>query len=294
MTDQAQALRRRFQGRQPSASGRPSAERIIGIASGKGGVGKSNLALNLAVDLQSRGNSVFLLDVDLGMANIGILAGVNTGASLTHVVRRARTIEEVIVEGPGGIRIIPGSSGTAAMADLSAEQRQVLLAALSGIEERADYLVIDHGAGVSKNVLDFLVRTDEALVVATTEPTSVADAYGMIKALTERQFEGVISVVINRAPSVAEAKAVAQRLVGLSGHFLKREVHWGGFMLEEKIVGKAVLERRPFVLLEEKGRAARAVSLIADRLEKRSFELSLDEKAFEGSGVRRWFERILS
>lgn len=288
--DQAAALRKRV-----SASGESGhhPERIIAVASGKGGVGKSNIALNLGIELSLRGRITYLLDADFGMGNANILAGITPRFTLSHLIQKGMSVEEVVTNGPGGLRIIPGVSGNARVANLSVEQRRLLCRGLAGLKERADYLVMDVGAGISQNVISFLEKADEAIVVVIPEPTSMADAYGLIKSLVERSFASPISIVVNRARSIGEAKMTADRMIALTMQYLEQPVRWGGFLLEDSAVGGAVLSRRPFSAFKRSSLAAKSVGLIADRIERRALEIEeRDFKIPASWGVRRWFERV--
>ncbi|MEK8022576.1 MAG: MinD/ParA family protein [Candidatus Hydrogenedentota bacterium] len=302
-SDQAAALRLVTAG-QSRPGRRP--ERIIAVASGKGGVGKSNIALNLAIELSGRGRSTCLFDADLGMANAHILAGVNPRYTLGHVLTRVRTIDEIMTPGPRGVQLISGSNGLSEMANLTTEQRQRLLTALAGIQKELDYLVVDTGAGISANVLSFLERSDEAIIVLTPEPPSMADAYGMIKALTERNYSGRLSLAVNRAASVGEARLIAEKMQALARQYLRRDVEWIGFLLEDPAVQRAVRKRAPFSAVDRASKAARSIARMAARIEKEAELADRDEGVPDASafqcddaktGVRRlrsWFERLFS
>lgn len=295
MSDQAAALRlvpapADREGR-AEAAGEKRPERILAVASGKGGVGKSSIALNLALDLARRGRLTYLLDADFGMANAGILAGIQPRWHMGHLLSGERTIEEIVARGPWDLGILSGASGLEELANLSADQRRLLGRQMSGFQARLDYLVVDTGAGISSNVISFVLRADQALVVATPEPTSLADAYGLIKTLHERRFPGRISVVVNRAQSIREARATGERLVELSRRYLDRAVDWAGFVLEDPAVGRAVRKRAPFVVYDPSSTASRSVALLADRIESGSAAPPL---ATDGpvQRITRWFERL--
>lgn len=291
MADQAATLRLLASRRdEPSAHHRP--ERIVAIGSGKGGVGKSNVSLNLAIELSVRGNSVCLIDADLGMANIGILAGVSPRYTLTHHLERGVPVEEILVDGPGGVKILPGSHGSGRMADLTAEQRDRLGRSFSLLPRPFDFLVVDVGAGISQNVTGFMERADDAMIVVTPEPTSMADAYGLIKVLAGRSCRAALSLVVNRAASITQAKGTADRIRALSMEYLEQPVSWAGFLLEDKTVSAAVLSRRPFTVTSRHSHASRSVALIADRL-IRSGDAA-DEYRERREPARSWFSRIFA
>lgn len=158
--------------------------RVMAITSGKGGVGKTNIVANLAISLSEAGMRVLVVDADLGLANVDVLLGC-TAYNLGHVVQGQKSLEEVIINGPAGIRIIPGASGLQDLAQMDAGRRHALLSDLVSLEEQADLVLIDTGAGLSSSVMDFVVSSDEAVIVTTPEPTAIADAYAMIKVLSQ-------------------------------------------------------------------------------------------------------------
>lgn len=292
IVDQAASLRALAARRHLRADGhRP--ERIVAVGSGKGGVGKTTVALNLAIELAARGRSTYLIDADFGMANVNIMAGIMPRYNLSHLLERGKRLEEILVPGPCGVRLIPGSNGFAAVANLTAEQRRVLCENLACLGAPVDYLLIDVGAGIAENVLTFMEKADEAVVVVTPEPTSMADAYSLIKALVERADAPRIMLMVNRAASIKEAKATADKLISLSQRYLGLTPTWGGFLLEDATVQQAVRARRPFAAHARQSIAARSVALLADRVEHLREEVG-DVSEFEGGRIRRWFERLFN
>ncbi len=293
MSDQAAALRLIAQERKGEAAPERARgrNRLIAVASGKGGVGKSNIALNLSLELAWRGRATCLFDADLGMANAGILAGVNPRRNLGHVIREGLTIEEVMTKGPMGLRIIAGANGLRESADLPEEGRKRLLRAMASFGRAWDYCVIDAGAGVSLNVTAFLESADHCLVVVTPEPTSMADAFGLLKILSERNYPGRLSLVVNRARTIREARTVAERIVELSDHFLHLGVDWAGFVLEDAVVQRAVAKRAPFSAFQRSSRPARSLVRIADSVE-RGIEMDTRERETVAERLTGWLERM--
>ncbi|RMH58458.1 MAG: MinD/ParA family protein [Candidatus Hydrogenedentota bacterium] len=287
--DQAAALRL-LRGRN-GAKQRPS--RIVGVGSGKGGVGKTNVALNLAIELAMRGRQTCIFDADFGTANVCILAGITPRYTVSHVLKRGMGISEVIVEGPAGLKIVPGSSGMPDLADLDDSRRRRLRNALSNATSPADYLVVDVGAGMSSRVLGFLENADIVLLVTTPEPTSVADAYALLKGLVARDFRSRIGLIVNRAESIQQARTTAERFRVSAMKYLEQPVEWSGFILEDAEVRKAVARRRPFACAARCSRAARSVAMIADRIEG----ASVPERAFDalecGWSFLRLFRSLL-
>src|SRR3954467_13944912 len=176
LIDQATTLRSLVQERRRAS--------VIAITSGKGGVGKSNVAVNLAIKLSAAGKRVVLRDADLGLANADVLCNIDLPCNLSHVIARKKELADVMVKAPGGFRLIGGASGLARMADLSALDRQRIVDALAELEETADIILIDTGAGISPNVLSFTRAADHVLVLTTPEPTAITDAYAVIKVIS--------------------------------------------------------------------------------------------------------------
>lgn len=222
--------------------------RTLAITSGKGGVGKSNIAVNLSICLAARGLRVALVDVDLGLANADLLMNVQPRFTLAHVISGVRSLSEVTMEAPGGIRFIPGASGLHELANLSDFDRQHLIAQLQTIETSTDIVVFDCGAGISRHVLGFALAADDVLVVTTPQPPAITDAYATIKSLHREKYPGRISLFVNMAEHRSEAQATYQRISAVAQKFLHYSVANGGNMLHDRAVELAVRQREPFVL----------------------------------------------
>src|SRR3954464_13872489 len=254
---------------------RPRAS-VIAVTSGKGGVGKSNVAVNLAAQLASAGKSVVLLDADLGLANADVLCNIDLPFNLAHVIARKKELKDVMVKGPGGFKLIGGASGLARMADLSDDDRQRLVAALAELEFQADIILIDTGAGISPNVLSFTRAADHVLVLTTPEPTAITDAYAVIKVITRAGGDGHllqtgdqrISLLVNQARSPGEARVVHERIAKVARQFLGVSVLDAGYLFADEQVPIAVRKRTPFVLTSPKCPAAHCVTQLAMRLEQ--------------------------
>lgn len=252
-------------------SGAPS---IIAIASGKGGVGKTSLCVNLAAVMAQRGRRVTLLDGDLGLANADVLCGVKVSSHLGHLLAGRRTLEEILVPAPGGFRLLPGASGLAAIAQAAEERPASLLKRLAPLERDTDVLIIDCGAGISKAVRSFLYAADAPIVVTTPEPTSITDAYAMLKlTLSDRRKQGVAArlpwLIVNNAKHEREALAVHRRIATVCERFVGEAPSLAGWAPTDQTVRNAVYTRRPFVLGDPSSRASRAVREMADHLAER-------------------------
>lgn len=288
--------------------------RVVAVTSGKGGVGKTTLAVNLAASLSARGVRTVLVDADLGTANADILCGVTPHARLDHVVTELpvhdgarRSLADIAMTAPGGFRLVPGSAGIARLADLSESQQRALLSDFTALQDESDAILVDTGAGVGRNVIRFVAASDVALIVLNPEPTSLTDAYALIKCLhrdvTERHgvWTGVeeygprVAVVVNEAQSIAEARQSFSRLSAVAERFLAVKVYFGGCVAQDVRVGESIRARRPVVLGAPATTASQDIRSLAAYLVR---ELGLKEPPIAGGAVspparpsllRRWF-----
>jgi flagellar biosynthesis protein FlhG len=214
--------------------------RILAVTSGKGGVGKTNVVANLAAGLAEMGKRVVILDADFGLANIDVLLGLNPRFHLGHVLYGKKSLTEIMVEGPGGIRIIPASSGLQCLAELTLEQRNSLVQSFAELEGYADYLLIDTAAGISSNVLHFLLSAPEIVVVCAPEPTAIVDAYAVIKIILAEEPSKTIRVLINSVSDEEESRDVFRQINSVVKRFLNREVIYMGHIERDPHVLKAV------------------------------------------------------
>ena len=241
---------------------------VIAITSGKGGVGKSNIAVNLAIKFAAAGKDVVLLDADLGLANADVLCSIDLHANLSHVIARKCELRDVLTQAPGGFRLIGGASGLARMADLSDDDRQRLVTALAELEEQTDVILIDTGAGISPNVLSFTRAADHVLVVTTPEPTAITDAYAVIKVVSREETSRRISLLVNQVRSTAEGRIVHDRIARVAKQFLGVTVFDAGYVMSDEQVSLAVRRRMPFSITHPKCPASVCVGQLASRLEQ--------------------------
>ena len=241
---------------------------VIAVTSGKGGVGKSNVAVNLAAQFASAGKNIVLLDADLGLANADVLCNLDVPFNLAHVIARQKELRDVMVKAPGGFKLIAGASGLARMADLSDFDRQRLVDALVELEQQADILLIDTGAGISQNVLSFTRAADHVLVVTTPEPTAITDAYAVIKVVSRDESDRRISLLVNQARSSGEAKVVYDRIAKVARQFLGVHVLEAGYVSHDESVPMCVRKRTPFVIASPRCPAAICIAHLAVRLEQ--------------------------
>jgi len=261
--------------------------RTIAIASGKGGVGKSNVALNLSILLSAAGNRVALVDADLGLANLDVLANVAVRANLSHVIAGSHTLEQVIVDLPSGVQLVPGASGLAKLADLSEFQRAALLRSLAGLEADNDVIVVDCSAGIGPDVMSFACGADHVMVVTTPEPTAITDAYAVVKAITQRRYAGHVSLLVNLAASRHEARMTHQRIATVARQFLGQRLFDAGYVLADPKVPEAVRKREPFVLAYPRCSASRCLAALATRLRSGESLAGAQEGFFRR--VANWF-----
>ena len=289
MADQAEKLRELVKaGAGPDVATGPSGAkktRIITITSGKGGVGKTNMAVNLAISFARIGKKVTLLDADLGLANVNVILGVIPKYTLYHMIRQQKTMKEIITDTEYGIQFVAGASGFTKIANLSDDERKSFIQEMLALAD-ADILIIDTSAGVSKNVLDFVAAADDTLIITTPEPTAITDAYGIIKIIAT-EFNNTnmgLKLVVNRVDSVIEGKKVAERVISIANQFLNIKVDYLGFIFEDPLVQSSVLKQRPFTVVDPKGKAAQCLMNIVSRLEKIEYK--------EGSGLGTFLNRL--
>jgi flagellar biosynthesis protein FlhG len=214
--------------------------RVIAITSGKGGVGKTNIVANVGFALSKLGKSVLILDADLGLGNIDVLLGLAPKYNLSHVIMGEKRIPEIILEGPGKIKILPASSGIQELTRLTKEQKIHILTELDRLISTIDILLVDTGAGISSNVMYFNTTAQEIFVVVTPEPTSITDAYALIKVLSIKYSEKEFKVLVNMAANVKEAREVFRQLSLVADRFLNISIEYIGYVLFDEKITKGV------------------------------------------------------
>ncbi len=259
--------------------------KTIAVTSGKGGVGKTSISVSLSIALAQHDFSVTLLDADLGLANINVILGIIPKYNLYHVIKGKKKLKEVIIEVPEGIKIIAGASGFHQLANLDQKQRSDFIKAISDLDAD-DFMIIDTGAGVSQNVLSFVMAADEVIVVTTPEPTAITDAYGIIKSIASQSPDKIVKLLVNRVQSVAEGKRVAQRVINIAGQFLNIKVEDLGFVFDDSNVPRSVRNQKPFMVSYPKSRASACLSVIADKICNKT---SGKER---GSGLTNFFKNL--
>ena len=240
--------------------------RIIAVTSGKGGVGKTTVSLNLAIAAAARGLRTVLLDADLGLGNVHVFAGIAPRGSMTDLIDGRQRAENLLSPGPGGIQVLCGSSGSARLADLPPQSIERLGHELAALGERFDVMVIDTGAGISSQVTRFLAMADEIVVVTTPNIAATLDAYGIIKVMREENVRGQVHLLVNQADDEAQARAVSEKIRACSGRFLKYTPAVLGSVMRDMAVEEANQCRKPFALSQPEHPAARMMARIAEKL----------------------------
>ena len=253
-----------------SAQKRQRPLRVIAITSGKGGVGKTNLTVNLGVSFADAGRSVLIIDGDVGLANVDILLDEAPRHTLHDVVSGKHSISEVLVESSLGVSVLPGTSGIAEMSSLSEEARHRLLQAMEEIEGRFDTVLIDTAAGIGSNAQFFAGAAQEVFVVATPEPTSLADAYAMMKVLARRQGFDRLGLILNQTRSDEEAFSVYERLSTLTSRFLSVMVEFIGSVPPDPHVSESVRSQKPVIRAYPASPASQAIKNLADAIMMRA------------------------
>ncbi|MBF0290987.1 MAG: MinD/ParA family protein [Nitrospinae bacterium] len=263
----------------------------ITVSSGKGGVGKTTVSLNIAIALAQRKRRVVLLDGDLGLGNINVMLGVRPVKDLSHVIDGKCSLEEALIKGPWGISILPAGTGYEDMADLEHEARARLLATLHDLRRLADILIIDTGAGIGTNVLSFAMAADVILVVVTPDVASITDAYSLVKLISQRPGFGRLEMLINRAPSREAGEEVTVKMRGVVKKFLSRDIAGLGIVPEDQSVQQALSMRKPLLLSHPKCPASMVLRSIADKL---IAELRQMELQFKPPQLDARLEKIIS
>lgn len=273
MGDQAEQLRelaRRIHPVSKVTPARPRGSRALGrtivVTSGKGGVGKTNVTVNLALALARRKRSTILFDADMGMANVDVLMGISPPATIVDVIRGRRSLRETVVPYGDHLGIVPGGSGIPELANLETDRIATVIEQLHELEQDAEFILVDTGAGIGRTVTNFVMAADEIIVVTTPEPTAFTDAYGMIKEIDAHNPDARVSLLVNMVDSEQEARAVAAKLTTVVERFLRVRVQYLSCIERDQVVVRSVLQQRPFVSHYPGAVATRRLNLLAGAL----------------------------
>ncbi len=261
--------------------------RVIAVASGKGGVGKTSLTVNLGVTAAKAGRKVLIIDADLGLANAEILLGIKPQFHLGHLLADEMPVDTVLGTGPHNVRILAAGSGVQKLTQLSSEDQMRIISAFDPLEDQFDTILIDVSAGIGDNVLFFAGAAQETLLVVAPEPTSLTDAYATVKVLSQEAGVQHFNVVVNAAPHEAAAKDIFQKLTMVTSRFLSAHVNYYGFVPRDDHVRQAIMAQKPFVDAYPHSAASRAVTSLYNNLIERAAPTHLD------GGLKFLWQRVL-
>jgi flagellar biosynthesis protein FlhG len=263
-----------------------AAATVLAVTSGKGGVGKTNIAANLAVCLAAAHQRVLLLDADMSLGNLDLVMDIRSKYNISHVISGRKSMEEIIQAGPKGLRVVCGASGLDRLADISEGEQHRLMEHLGRLQHETDTILIDTAAGISRSVVSFCLAADRVLVVTTPEAAAMADSYGMIKVLARQGYGGPVSLIVNMARTAAEGRQTYQRIADVARRFLHTNVYYAGTLLKDERLCAAVRSRTPVVLAYPKSEISAALATIAARLGGTRQENGADSSFFRR--VMRW------
>lgn len=282
MKDQAQTLRKIIK-----HSGQRQPPQVIAVTSGKGGVGKTTMVANMAFILAGQGRKVLVFDADLGLANIDVMLGLTPRYNIMHVLDGQCRLEDVLLEGPNGIRIIPASSGVPELVDLSRDQQLALMSAVDDFDADLDYMLVDTGAGISKNVMYFNTAAQRIVVVVTPEPTAITDAYALIKVLRTKYGIKRFDLIINNVLSTTEGSDVARKLMTVCDRFLGDvALDMLGSLPHDSHIPECIRGQKAFVGVHPGGDATRRLTAIVKRLEQGT-------ETYGSGNIQFFFRRLL-
>ncbi|MDR3594020.1 MinD/ParA family protein [Clostridium sp.] len=281
MLDQAEALRKLIN----EEESRNTTTKIITVTSGKGGVGKSNFVVNLAITLQNKGKKVLIFDADLGMGNDDVLMGLYPKHNIFDIVFTGLEIKDIIVEATNGVNLIPAGSALSKAQDLNESQRESFLKKLETLDEY-DYILMDTGAGVNRDVLSFIAASEELIIITTPEPTSLTDGYSLIKATDHYKLKTKAKIVVNKAFTKEEGEETFRKFDRAVSKFLKINIEYLGCILEDKKLVQSVRQQKPFVVLYPNCNASNDIENIAMKL--------MGQEENSSSGAKGLFKRLFN
>ena len=275
-----------------TTNGRPAATRVIAITSGKGGVGKTTVSINLGLLLCRMGYRVCLIDVDLGTANVEFLLKLNAPYNISHLLSGEKDMDDILVEGPEGLLILPGASGLENLANLSEWQYTRLVNSFNKLEQICDVVILDTGAGIASNVTNFLMAADDILLVTTPDPHAVLDAYALIKTISRHRGRMNVKLLINRITKPGDEARVKLNLMNACRTYLDQPIEFLGSLPDSQTVARSIREMTPFILYYPDCSAAAALQGIAHRLSGTTAPTPETETA-EGEGEEKGLRRFI-
>jgi flagellar biosynthesis protein FlhG len=263
MLDQAETLRKLINNEE--LENKKISTKIITVTSGKGGVGKSNFVVNLAIVLQNKGKRVLIFDADLGMGNDDVLMGLYPKHNIFDIIFTQLEIKDIIIEGTNGVGLIPAGSALSKAQELEESDKKIFLEKLETLDEY-DYILMDTGAGVNKDVLSFIAASEELILITTPEPTSLTDGYSLIKAIDHYKLKTNAKIIVNKAFTKAEGEETYNRFNRAVSKFLKIDIEYLGCILDDRKLVQSVRQQKPFVVLYPNCDAAKDIEIIAMKL----------------------------
>ncbi|WP_294400679.1 MinD/ParA family protein [uncultured Clostridium sp.] len=284
MLDQAESLRK-LAGNDGSEQKNQKKAKIITVTSGKGGVGKSNFVVNLGVTLQQKGSKVLIFDADLGMGNDDVLMGLYPKHNIFDIIFTDLTIKDIIIEGTAGVSLIPAGSGLNKVQELTENERHTFLSKLSELDE-FDYILMDTGAGVSRDILSFISASEELIIITTPEPTSLTDAYSLTKAADHFKLKENAKIIVNKAFNYEEGRETFNKFNRAVTKFLKIRVEYLGCILDDRKLVQSVRLQKPFVTLYPNCDAAKNIDDIAMKI--------MGQKPADNAGAKGLFKKLFN
>lgn len=263
--------------------------KVIAVTSGKGGVGKTNVTVNLAISLSQKGYRVVIIDADLGLSNIDVVFGIVPQYTLLDSIKNEMSIMDILCDGPNNIKFISGGSGVQELIHLDNNSLDSFIANMSILDHIADYILIDTGAGLSNTVMNFVLSADEVVLVVTPEPTSITDAYALVKTVSNVKKDCTINVLINRADNENEAKKVYNNFSMVSERFLGMKLESLGYLPFDHSFIKAVKQQKPYLLCYPNNSISRLINEITDTLIEKEMNLNMVKQA----GIKGFINRFV-
>jgi flagellar biosynthesis protein FlhG len=283
MLDQAEALRKLINNEEQENP--KTSTKLITVTSGKGGVGKSNFVVNLAIVLQNKGKKVLIFDADLGMGNDDVLMGLYPKHNIFDIIFTDLEIKDIIIEGTNGVSLIPAGSALSKAQDLEENDKKVFLEKLDTLDEY-DYILMDTGAGVNKDVLSFIAASEELIIITTPEPTSLTDGYSLIKAIDHYKLKNNAKIIVNKAFTIEEGEETYSRFDRAVNKFLKINIEYLGCILDDKKLVQSVRQQKPFVVLYPNCDATKDIENIAMKL--------MGQEMNTSNGAKGLFKRLFN
>lgn len=262
--------------------------KVITVTSGKGGVGKTNITVNLAIALSKLGHRVVVIDADLGLANIDVLLGAMPKYSLVDVIKNGKNVMDVLCTGPNKVKFISGGSGVEELTRLTTSELESFVKNIALLDKIADVILIDTGAGISESVIRFVMAADDVVVITTPEPTAITDAYAVIKSIGVRNKNKSVKLIINRTETAIEAQTAMQKLNAVSKKFLEVKLQFLGYISNDPLVTKAVKQQKPFITAFPECNASKNLNEIARKIMVKS------ENNNKNIGIKGFFNKFFA